>query len=368
MISFNKDEIRESLDIHNIFELLNEWGGNPVYTPFGIISATICHNPPGEGSKKLYYYENSGLFRCYTGCDASFDIFELVIKVMNIQQHLIMNLNDAVQWVAQRFGISGTITVSNDSIEELEDWKFLANYERIQNIELQINNIVLKEYDSSILQHFNYNVKLLPWLNEGISQQVLNNAMIGFYPGADVITIPHFDINNRLIGVRGRTLVQDEAELYGKYKPLRINDTLYNHPLGMNLYNLNHSLANIERMRRVIVFEGEKSALKYWTYFGEEGDISVACCGSSISTYQMQLLINARVQEVIIAFDRQFKEVGDNEFQHLKNNLLRLRQKYKNYLTISFIVDTKKLTDYKDSPIDKGKDIFLKLFKERVIL
>lgn len=62
-----------------------------------------------------------------------------------------MNLNDAVQWVAQRFGISGTITVSNDSIEELEDWKFLANYERIQNIELQINNIVLKEYDSSIL-------------------------------------------------------------------------------------------------------------------------------------------------------------------------------------------------------------------------
>ena len=85
MISFNKDEIRESLDIHNIFELLNEWGGNPEYTQFGIISATICHNPPGEGSKKLYYYENSGLFRCYTGCDASFDIFELVIKVMNIQ-------------------------------------------------------------------------------------------------------------------------------------------------------------------------------------------------------------------------------------------------------------------------------------------
>ena len=82
----------------------------------------------------------------------------------------------------------------------------------------------------------------------------------------------------------------------------------------------------------------------------------------------MQLLINARVQEVIVAFDRQFKEVGDNEFLHLKNNLLRLRQKYKNYLTISFIVDTKKLTDYKDSPIDKGKDIFLKLFKERVIL
>ena len=58
----------------------------------------------------------------------------------------------------------------------------------------------------------------------------------------------------------------------------------------------------------------EKSCLKYQSYFGLENDISVACCGSSVSAYQIQLLIEAGAEEIIIAFDRQFKEIGDNEF------------------------------------------------------
>lgn len=76
MKTYNKKEVREKLNIEQIFELLVEWGGDPVYTDFGIISATICHNPPGEGSRKLYYYSNTDLFHCFTGCaDPSFDIF-----------------------------------------------------------------------------------------------------------------------------------------------------------------------------------------------------------------------------------------------------------------------------------------------------
>ena len=85
MVVFDKSEIRNALSIENIFDLLQEWGGDPIYTDFGLLSATICHNTPGEGSKKLYFYENSKLFYCYTGCDSSFDIFELTIKVFNIQ-------------------------------------------------------------------------------------------------------------------------------------------------------------------------------------------------------------------------------------------------------------------------------------------
>ena len=84
MLVFDKSEIRNSLTTDNIFDLLQEWGGDPEYANFGILCATICHNMPGEGSKKLYYYDNSGLFRCYTGCDSYFDIFEMVIKIMKI--------------------------------------------------------------------------------------------------------------------------------------------------------------------------------------------------------------------------------------------------------------------------------------------
>lgn len=112
----------------------------------------------------------------------------------------------------------------------------------------------------------------------------------------------------------------------------------------------------------------EKSVLKAQTYFGFNNDIYVACCGSNVSAYQVQLLIDAGAQEIIIAFDRQFKHYGDNEYFHLIEHLKKITLKYKNYVNISCIIDKKKMTDYKDSPIDKGKEIFLKLFKERITL
>jgi hypothetical protein len=367
MLVFDKAEIRKHLTLENVFELVQEFGGDPEYSSFGILCATICHNPPGEGSRKLYYYENSGLFRCYTGCDSYFDPFELVMKVADIQWHQEYDLNDAVRWVAQRFGLSGT-QADGPSENNLEDWKILAGYERIQNIELKSNNIILKDYEDIILDRFNYDVKIGPWLREGINQDALDQARIGFYPGGDQITIPHFDQNGRFVGLRGRTLCAEEGERYGKYRPMKVNKLLYNHPLGMNLYNLNNSKDNIKILGKAIIFEGEKSCLLYQSYFGLENDISVACCGSSVSAYQMQMLIEAGAKEVIVAFDRQFQEIGDTEFIHLKTNLLKLKQKYQNDVVISFIFDKNMITGYKSSPIDEGREKFLQLFKERIVL
>ena len=367
MLVYDKLKIREALTSENIFDLIQEFGGDPTRETFGFLSATICHNLPGEGSRKLYYYENTGLFKCFTGCDEYFDPFQLVIKVAKIQWDKEFDLNDAVRWIAQRFGFSGDHE-DRPGDEDLDDWKYLANYERIQDIVVKTNSIVLKEYEPEILTRFNYDVKITPWLREGISQEALDQAQIGFYPGGDQITIPHFDVDGRFIGLRGRTVCAEEGELYGKYRPMRINKTLYNHPLGMNLYNFNNSKDNIKIMKKAIVFEGEKSCLLYKSYFGLDNDISVACCGSSISAYQIQMLLDAGAEEIVVAFDRQFQEIGDEEFKHLKTNLIRLRGKYKNFATISFMFDKNKITGYKDSPIDCGPQIFLQLFKERIIL
>lgn len=367
MLTFNKQDIRDSLSIDDIFQLLDEWGGEPEYCPTGLTARTICHNPPAsDASRKLYFYENTGLFRCYTGCDEPiFDIFQLCIKVMSIQQHVNYDLNDAVRWIAHYFHISGQ-EIDIPEEEGLEDWKFLANYERIKDIQYSIPHITLEEYDPVILKRFNYNIRIAPWLNEGISQQVLINAEIGFYPGKDQITIPHFDKDGRFIGLRGRTVVKEE-EIYGKYRPLIVNGIQYNHPLGLNLYNFNNSRCNIPKVKKAIIFEGEKSCLLYRTYFGEDNDISVACCGSNVSSFQMQLLMDAGAQEIIIAFDRQFQTLGDSEYIHLLKNLKKIQNKYKNSIQVSYILDTQKLTGYKDSPIDCNKNIFLKLFKERRI-
>ena len=81
---YNKDELKAKLELEQIYDLLEVWGGEPEYNKDGLVSQTICHNLPGEGSRKLYYYPNTTLFHCFTGCadEPSFDIFQLCIKVM----------------------------------------------------------------------------------------------------------------------------------------------------------------------------------------------------------------------------------------------------------------------------------------------
>lgn len=73
-------------------------------------------------------------------------------------------------------------------------------------------------------------------------------------------------------------------------------------------------------------------------------------------------------KEIIVALDRQFQEINDEEHKHLTHNLMKINQRYHNDLDVSFIFDKNKITSYKASPIDEGPEKFLQLFKERVIL
>lgn len=253
---YDKDELKGKLEIEQIYDLLELWGGQPEYSKDGLISQTICHNLPEEGSRKLYYYSNTRLFKCYTGClDSTFDIFDLCIKVMKNQKELEWELYDAMDYIASYFGYSGVELADKENIQ-LEDWNIFKRHK----IETKNKPIIsLKEYNPIILTRFNY-PRILSWEREGITYEVIKRNLIGYYPGGEQITIPHFDINNRLIGIRGRFLGAEESERFGKYRPLLVNGQLYNHPLSMNLYNLNNSKETIEKVHVAIVFEGKRQS------------------------------------------------------------------------------------------------------------
>lgn len=360
---YNKDELKQQLEVEQIYDLLEAWGGEPEYVDSGLIAHTICHNQPGQGSRKLYYYENTQLFRCYTHCDEVFDIFELYLKVSKIQHDRELELYDAMDYIAGYFGINGIEAVVNNQ-QELDDWQIFKRHELRPAAIKQ--TVILPEYDATILERFNY-PRIQSWENEGISAETSRHNLIGYYPGREQITIPHFDIDGRLIGIRGRALAADEVERYGKYRPLLINQQLYNHPLSMNLYNLNNSKNAIRQARVAVVFESEKACLMYQTYYGVENDISVAVCGSSLSAYQVNMLKDLGVNELVIAFDRQFQEIGDDEFNRLKAKLIHLYSKYNNIIKITAIFDKTMITPYKASPIDCGPQSFEILMKNRII-
>lgn len=280
---------------------------------------------------------------------------------MRNQKRVKWEMYDAMDYIASYFGING-IEVEEET-STLPDWKIFKQHK----IETRkpVTSIQLPEYDGSILNKFLY-PRIAHWEQEGILPEVSRRNLIGYYPGGEQITIPHYDVRGRLIGIRGRTLVADEAERFGKYRPLKIGNTLYNHPLSMNLYNLNNSKDNIRRSKVAIIFESEKACLQYQSLYGA-GDISVAVCGSGLSAYQVQLLRSVGANEIILAFDRQFQEIGDAEFKRLKAKLTHLYIKYSSVLKVTAIFDKYKISPYKASPVDEGKEIFEKLLDERIV-
>lgn len=373
------EDIKNNLTIEQIYNFLAEMGGEPQLHDEIIVSRTICHNPPGHGSFKLYYYNNTKLFRCFTECSeqGAFDIFQLTLKIKKLEGAVITywskdavevtrpwELPDAVHFVAFFFGLEEENQNFSDERTELQDWQIFNKIEAKKHHKLNKQIISLKTYDDIFLKNFPQ-PKILPWLREGITQDIIKKHNIRYDPKSQGIIIPHYDINNTLIGVRERTLLK-ENEIYGKYRPAIINGKMYNHPLSFNLYNLNNSKDNIRTFKKAIVFEGEKSTLLYGSYFGFENNISVAACGSSLIKYQVELLLSLGVQEIIIGFDRQYEEIGDKNWEKWTKKLYDIHNKYNSLVQISFLFDKEHRLNFKMSPIDNGKDIFIELFKERI--
>lgn len=366
-IKFDKDEIKNSLTIEQVEQFLAEHGGEPVKRIGTLVSRTICHNPAdGSGSYKLYYYENTHLFKCYTGCaeTGGFDIFDLVRKIMKIQSNIEMSLYDAQIYIINFFSLDVVNDFQKDT-EKNSDFQIFNKWRRTKQADNEQKIIEFQKINPDVI-HWLPRKGIKPWEQEGINSVVMDAHWIRFDPYNYGIVIPHFDKDGCLIGIRERTLIKDN-EVYGKYRPAIINGKMYNHPLGFNLYNLNFSKENIKRAKKVIVGEGEKFCLMFDSMF--DADISVACCGSNLTSHQFKLLKDLGVEEIIIAFDKQFQTPGDDEWKRWTKKLTELHRKYSGFIKISFMFDIEgtKL-GYKDSPIDKGKEIFLDLYKNRITL
>lgn len=357
----DKDEIKNTLTVDQIEDLLVELGAEPRMKNDHIECRTICH---GGDSHKLYYWLNTKLFTCFTNCGDSFDLFELIIKV-RAQQGEEWSLYNAMSFVINFFSIDFEEDFS-ERRSDLQDWEYFNKRSKNSFTPAYQNQGALPIFDDKILLHFP-RPHIIPWEREGISKEVCDARGICYDPMAGGIVIPHFNIQGQLVGIRERTLIK-EYEQTGKYKPAVINKQMYNHPLSLNLYNLNNSAKAIKQIKKAIIFESEKSCLLFATYFGLNNDISVACCGSNISSYQIQLLLSLGVQEIIIALDRQYKELNDEEHKAWTNKLYNLHKKYNKYVQLSYAFDKQHKLGYKDSPIDNGKDTFLELYNNRIFI
>ena len=90
---------------------------------------------------------------------------------------------------------------------------------------------------------------------------------------------------------------------------------------------------------------------------------SAAVCGSNFNKYQLNILMKfCTPDEIVLCFDNEEKPGEDKYF----NKLYEICKKYNQYCNFSFIYDREGLLDLKDSPTDKGEEVFNKLLKKRV--
>ena len=357
LLNITLQDIVDSITLEDVRTFLESLGVDQIamYEDKGyLVCPTICHNPLEEAeSMKLYWYQNNKIFRCYTECNEAMSIFTLYQKFMFINYHKV-SFDEAVDYVKKCLK---HINVSTKKIYkpdiDFEKYKFDSEIP------------VLTEYPKEMLTYF------LPkhhptWLRDGIKPEVMDKFHIGFFLRQNKITIPHFDINGRLIGIRARALNPEEAELYGKYRPVQIGKTLYAHPLHFNLYGIYEHQDAIRKRRSAIIAEGEKSVLLDDGYYGDLSN-TVACCGSNINKFQISLLTNILgANEITIAFDKEYNDWRSNQAREYRTKIENMCKKYNGQATFYYIWDMDNLLEEKDSPFDKGKEVFEKLYKHRI--
>ena len=371
----NKKAISDSLTKEDIKKIVMSLGsGEPKTDREGnMIFQTICHNLPDENnSYKLYYYHEPNelkgykgrTFHCYSGCSESFGIIELYIRAKRVQGK-VMTWYKALYQIAQMTGhlIEGDKTIIDETEESDVTW--------IKNISKYLNKKeypvpVLSEINSNVLEIFDYRPHEI-WLNDNISREALGRFGIGYWGEHDAITIPHYDINDRLIGLRLRYLDKKDIETIGKYVPAVIQGKTLSHALGNNLYGLNVVQENVRKMRKVMLVEGEKSCLQAYSYFGEDSFV-VACCGSNITKTQIKILQKLEVGEIIIAFDKEYHDPHSFEAEAYYQKLLKKIEPYVLQFKISLVLDTEDKLEYKDSPTDKGKEVLLELLENKITI
>lgn len=346
--------LRDKLQPEDIKNVLALYDVYPVHeTDLYVQYPTCCHNISG-GSHKLYYYKNTGLFRCYTECDTIFDIFELLIK-MNALRGQVINLPQAIR-------ITGLETTNIESITA-EDRLTRKHMEEIRLASLARPPQVMEmaELKKEVLNRYSFNLNALqPWIEEDIGIDALRRFNIKYDLINVAIVIPHFDKEGRLIGVRGRFMAPDALN---KYMPLSYGGEFLAHSLGQNLYGIYENREAIKRSKTVVLFESEKSVMKMDTAFGPEKNFALATCGNKVSNEQIVLLRELGVQYVVLAFDKDYTTPGTRRVVQEKYEAIarRLNQ----YFTTSIILDFGDVLNYKDSPIDQGKQTFLNLYQYR---
>ena len=295
--------------------------------------AVCCFHPEKTASLAV----KSDFFHCF-GCGRSGNIYKW------IQWTEGLTFDQAVKKVASITGSNPSTYVESENIALYKLLNRLSKPRKPDIVDrkyLDINKDYEKVFSDEIPEE---------WVAEGISPEEMKKYEIRIDPLSNRIVYPVRDAEFRFISIKGRTRFQN-------FKDLKIMKYMHYNRIGIVDYFTGMMQAEqyVKETREIIIVEGIKSVMKIdqWGFHN-----AVSAETSTLNEYQIELLIRMKIKDVVIAFD---KDVPLKKIQECVKLL-------KKFVNVYVVYDKWNLLNDKDSPPDKGENVWRTLYERRIRL
>ena len=288
----------------------------------------FCSCPLHEDkTPSLSFNSEKNLFYCFS-CGRGGGIINYLVEYEGC------SFDEAIEKALKISGLDCSAMCQSKTIS------FLKTIQNDKDIEITSHKIL----DKKIYECYNKEPIEL-WQKEGISQEIMDLFEIRVDKRANRIVYPVYDMKGNFINIKGRTM-------YANYKELGIPKYINYYPVGTMDYFQGYNISKNFINNDVIIFEGIKSVMKAFEW-GYKNCISAE--KHTLTKEQIDALISLQC-DIIFAYD---KDV-DYESKDVKMAL----DKLKKVCNVYIIKDTNFL-DEKDSPVDKGKEIWEILYNNK---
>lgn len=199
---------------------------------------------------------------------------------------------------------------------------------------------------SDYMDRYEWNTeKLAVWEREGISMESMIRFQVRYDPFSDRLVYPIRDVDGNIISVCGRILDPN-------YKEKNLRKYTYFQSIGAldTIYGLSDNICSIKECGEIILFEGAKSVMLA-DGWGIKNTGAILTSHLNVNQFKILLKLGARVSFALDA------EIDIRE----DSNIMKLKQ----YTNVYWVRNRGDILSPKDSPTDKGEDIFRTLYNER---
>lgn len=260
-----------------------------------------------------------------------------------VKQYNRCSNREAVEIIKKYAGYDGEVAVRQEKMAATLDCKrFMPS----KHLAKQSKGVILPA--DYMLRYEKREDKLAIWEEEGISVASLDKFQVYYDGFSDRLVYPIRDLEGNIVNVGGRAL-----DPKWKEKKMRKYTYFFSWGTMATIYGLFENMGAIKKAKEVILFEGCKSVLIANTW-------GIENCGALLTSHlnpnQMKILARLGCR-VVFALDKEVNVRDDKNIQKLKN-----------YVNCEFLWDKNDVLSDKDSPVDKGKEVFMQLYRQRLRL